>query len=95
MKKISIYSTPSCTYCKIAKDFFRTNKVKFEEYNVASDLEKRQEMMEKSEQMGVPVIIVGNEVVVGFDQEKISNLLGIKVEKEKIIPAKKIKKAKK
>ncbi len=78
MKNVTIYSTPTCHFCHMAKDFFIANGVVFTEYNVASDLEKRKEMVEKSGQMGVPVIVIGDELTVGFDQLKISQLLGIK-----------------
>jgi len=61
----------------MAKDFFTANGVVYTEYNVASDLEKRKEMVEKSGQMGVPVIIIGDELTVGFDQPKITKLLGL------------------
>jgi glutaredoxin 3 len=78
MKHVTIYSTPTCTYCNAAKEFFKTNNVAFESFDVATDLAKRQEMIEKSGQMGVPVIFVDNELVVGFDKERLSELLGIK-----------------
>lgn len=78
MKHVTIYSTPTCTYCNAAKEFFKTNSVAFEAFDVATDLVKRQEMIEKSGQMGVPVIFVDNELVVGFDKERLSELLGIK-----------------
>ena len=78
MKNVTIYSTPTCTYCKAAKEFFAAHNVAFTEYNVASDMERRKEMIDKTGQMGVPVIIVGDEVVIGFDQDKIAESLGIK-----------------
>jgi len=76
-KTVTIYSTPTCHFCEMSKEFFKANNVAFTEYNVASDLHRRQEMIEKSGQMGVPVIYVGDDMVVGFDQEKLSALLGI------------------
>ena len=76
-KKVKIYSTPTCHYCHIAKNFFDDKGIKYEEYNVSADLEKRKEMVEKSEQMGVPVIDIDGEITVGFDEEQISKLLGI------------------
>jgi len=76
-KKVVVYSTPTCGYCKMAKEFFDEKGVAYEEYDVASDLEKRKEMVEKSGQMGVPVIAVGEELIVGFDKDKLSQLLGI------------------
>ncbi|MFA5841984.1 MAG: glutaredoxin family protein [Candidatus Paceibacterota bacterium] len=77
MKKVAIYTTPTCVYCNMAKKFFQENKVEYEEYNVATDLAKRQEMMEATGQMGVPVIKVGDDVVVGFNQPRIRELLGM------------------
>ena len=74
---VTIYSTPTCHFCHMAKDFFTANKVAFSDFNVASDLEKRKEMIEKSGQMGVPVIYIGNEMVVGYDENRIKQLLGL------------------
>ena len=78
MKNITIYSTPTCTYCNQAKEFFKTNNIQYTEYNVGEDTEKRKEMIEKSGQMGVPVIDIDGEITVGFDKEKLSTTLGIK-----------------
>ncbi len=77
MKEIVIYSTPSCVYCNAAKVFFKEKGIAYTEHNVAADPERRKEMIEKSGQMGVPVIIIGSEIVVGFNQPKIKQLLGI------------------
>lgn len=77
MKNVKIYSTPTCTYCNMAKDFFKEKGVAYEEYNVATDLEKRKEMVDKSGQMGVPVIDIEGEITVGFDKEALSKTLGI------------------
>ncbi|MFA4975084.1 MAG: glutaredoxin domain-containing protein [Candidatus Paceibacterota bacterium] len=77
MKNVIIYSTPSCHYCRLAKDFFTANSIVYIEHNVASDLEKRKEMVEKSGQMGVPVIIIDNEIVVGFDKPELAKMLGL------------------
>ncbi|OIO33098.1 MAG: NrdH-redoxin [Candidatus Yonathbacteria bacterium CG_4_10_14_3_um_filter_47_65] len=77
MKKVSIYTTPTCGYCKMAKEFFGKNSIAFEEYDVAADEEKRAEMIEKSGQMGVPVIFVDDEIVVGFDKPRLTELLGL------------------
>jgi glutaredoxin 3 len=75
MKKVKIYSTPTCHFCHIAKDYFNEKGVKFEEYNVMVDLDKRKEMVDKSGQMGVPVIDIDGQIVVGFDERAIENLL--------------------
>ena len=76
-KKVIVYSTPTCMYCNMAKEFFKDNDISFTEYNVGSDLDKRREMVEKSNQMGVPVIVVDGEVIVGFDKNRLSELLEI------------------
>lgn len=77
MKKVTIYTTSTCGYCKMAKEFFAENNIAFTDYNVGTDLEKRKEMIEKSGQMGVPVIYVDDEMTVGFDKPRLSHLLGI------------------
>lgn len=77
MKKVIIYSTPTCHYCSLAKDFFKENNVSYEEHNVASDLDKRKEMVEKSSQMGVPVIDIEGKIIVGFDEGTIKEALEI------------------
>ncbi|HEY4502719.1 MAG TPA: glutaredoxin family protein [Candidatus Paceibacterota bacterium] len=77
MKNVVIYSTPTCHFCHMAKEFFGEKKIAFTDYNVAENAEKRQEMMQKTGQMGVPVIIVGDDIMVGFDRAKLSELLGI------------------
>lgn len=74
---VTIYSTPTCHFCHMAKDFFTENKVAYKDYDVANDLEKRKEMVEKSGQMGVPVITIGDKTVVGFDEKQLRELLGL------------------
>ena len=76
-KNVTIYTTPTCHFCHAAKDFFTANNVKFTDYNVATDLEKRKEMIQKSGQMGVPVIYVGDQLVVGFDEDRLRGLLAV------------------
>lgn len=76
-KTVTIYSTPVCHFCHAAKDFFAANDVKFTEHDVAADAEKRQEMIEITNQMGVPVIRIGDDVVIGFDEGKLKELLGL------------------
>jgi len=75
MKKVKMYSTPTCGYCNLAKDFFDEKGVKVDVFDVSVDDEKRQELIDKSGQMGVPVIEIGEEIIVGFDQDRISELL--------------------
>ncbi len=76
-KTVTIYSTPVCHFCHAAKEFFAENNVAFTEHDVAADLEKRQEMIEITNQMGVPVIRIGDDVVIGFDEGKLKELLGL------------------
>lgn len=76
-KTVTIYSTPTCHFCHMTKDFLKEKGVSYTEYDVARDLEKRQEMIQKSGQMGVPVIFVGDEMIIGFDKERLSSLLRI------------------
>ncbi|HUC31473.1 MAG TPA: glutaredoxin family protein [Candidatus Paceibacterota bacterium] len=78
MAKVIIYSTPTCVYCKMAKEFFAKNNVAYEEHDVASDTKAREDMVNKSHQLGVPVIDIDNNIVIGFDQKTLENLLGLK-----------------
>lgn len=74
---VTIYSTPVCHFCHAAKDFFQENNVAFTDNDVASDAVKRQEMIDLTGQMGVPVIKIGNDIVIGFDEPKLRELLGL------------------
>jgi len=74
-KKVVVYSTPTCPYCKRVKDYLTQKDVAFSDYNVAEDREKAKEMIDKSKQMGVPVIVIDSDVVVGFNQAKLDSLL--------------------
>lgn len=74
---IKIYSTPTCIYCKNLKQFLQEKGIEFEDVNVAGNQEALKEMVEKSGQMGVPVVEIDGQIVVGFDKEKISKLLKI------------------
>ena len=77
MKPITIYSTPVCHYCNLAKEFFAANNIAYTEYNVAVDADKRKEMVELTGQLGVPVIRVGDDVSVGFQESHMRQLLGM------------------
>lgn len=76
-KAITIYSTPTCHFCQLTKEFLKSHEIPFTDYDVAADLEKRQEMIEKSGQMGVPVIFIGDEMMIGFDRERLAKLIGV------------------
>jgi len=76
--KVKIYSTPSCPWCNIAKQFLNKHNIAFEEIDVSQDMKAAQEVMEKSGQMSVPVIDIDNQLVIGFDEARIKKLLEIK-----------------
>ena len=72
---VVIYTTPSCSYCRLAKDYFRQNGITFTEYNVAADMRKADEMVRKSGQMGVPVIDINGRIIIGFNKPEIERAL--------------------
>ncbi|MEK7212624.1 MAG: glutaredoxin domain-containing protein [Patescibacteria group bacterium] len=74
-KKVIIYTTPSCVYCNMAKAFFKQNDIAYEEKDVAVDQAAVEEMIKKSGQLGVPVIDVDGEIVIGFDKPRLTQLL--------------------
>lgn len=78
MQKITIYTTPTCVYCKMTKAFFKEHNVSYEEKDVSQDVVARDEMVAKSSQMGVPVIDIDGQILVGFDKDGLSELLHIK-----------------
>lgn len=71
MPKITIYSTPTCHFCHLAKEYFKSKGWEYEEVNVAGNVEKQKELVAKSGQFGVPVILIGDKMIVGFDRPKI------------------------
>lgn len=75
--KIKVYSTPACPWCVKAKEYLETNNIDFEYIDVASDRDSAKEMIEKSGQMGVPVLDVRGEIIVGFNRPAIDKALGI------------------
>ena len=74
-KKVVIYSTPTWPYCKRAKEYLSRKNIPYDDINVAQDREAAKEMIKKSGQMGVPVIIVDDEIIVGFNQNQLDKLL--------------------
>jgi len=76
-RRVALYSTPSDSYSNAARDFFYANLIPFTDYDVTRDLKRRNELIERSGQMGYPVITVGDDIVVGFDEPKLRRLLGI------------------
>jgi glutaredoxin 3 len=77
MPNVKVYSTPSCPYCIMAKQFFAENNIQFEDADVSANASLAQEMISKSGQMGVPVIEIDGQIVVGFNKAKIKELLKI------------------
>jgi len=77
MKRVKVYSTPTCPYCIRAKQFLKDNNVEFENIDVSADQQKSEEMVKISGQMGVPVLDIEGEIIVGFDKEAIKKALGI------------------
>lgn len=78
MAKVIVYSTTTCPACMMAKTWLNSHKIKFQDINVQEDMNKAREMIEKSGQMGVPVIEVDGKIVVGFDREALKRLLKVK-----------------
>lgn len=76
-KHVTIYSTPTCHFCQMAKEFFAENNISFTNYDVSVDADKRNEMISMTGQLGVPVIIIDGNTMVGFDREKIAEKLGV------------------
>ncbi len=76
-KKVEIFSTPTCHFCHMAKEWLSSKNVSFVDYNVGEDIEKRKEMVEMTGQLGVPVIRIGDEVMIGFNQSQMAKILEI------------------
>ena len=75
MANLTIYSTPTCGWCQRTKEYFKENNVEYTEKDVSTDTAAREEMLHKSQQMGVPVIDIDGEITVGFDQSRLAQLL--------------------
>lgn len=76
-KTVTIYTTPTCPYCQLTKRFFQEHGIEYEEVDVSQDLAKAQEMIQKSGQMGVPVIEIDGQIIVGFQKQRLEEILGI------------------
>ncbi len=74
---VEIYSTESCHFCHMAKEWMAAKGVSYSDYNVGKDAQKRQEMVEMTGQLGVPVIKIGDEVMIGFNPDQMAKLLGV------------------
>jgi glutaredoxin-like YruB-family protein len=76
-KTVTIYSTPTCHFCKMAKDFFAEKNIPFTNFDVSVDAAKREEMIQMTGQLGVPVIVIDGDIMIGFDREKLAAKLGV------------------
>ncbi len=76
VKNVIIYTTPTCRFCGATKEFFKDNGIDYSEINVAADVKAAETMIEKSGQMGVPVIDIDGQIVVGFNKPRLSELIG-------------------
>jgi glutaredoxin 3 len=76
--RVILFSTPTCSFCKAAKRYFIEQKIRFKEIDVSRDQRAAQDMVRRTGQMGVPVILINNRPIVGFDKPKINQMLGIK-----------------
>jgi glutaredoxin-like YruB-family protein len=78
MPRVKIYTTPTCIFCMMTKEYLRSKGIEFEEVDVSTNEEAAMEMIQKSGQMGVPVIEIDGQIVIGFDKERIDELLNLK-----------------
>ena len=76
-QKITVYSTQACSFCIRLKQFLKENNIEFENIDISTNAEKTKEMVERSGQMGVPVIDIDGEIIIGFDKDKITQALGL------------------
>jgi glutaredoxin 3 len=76
-KTVTIYSTPTCHFCQMAKEFFTEKGVQYTNHDVSQDAAKREEMIKMTGQLGVPVIVIGGDIMVGFDRNRLADKLGI------------------
>jgi glutaredoxin-like YruB-family protein len=74
---VKLYTTPTCPYCKLAKDFLRERNVEFREVDVSQNREALEEMVQKSGQLGVPVIEIGEKIMVGYNRQRLAEVLGV------------------
>lgn len=75
--RVIIFTTPTCSYCNLAKQYFRRNNVRFRDVDISKDAAAARDVVRRSGQMGVPVIDIGGKIIVGFDKPKINQLLGL------------------
>ncbi len=76
--RVLVYTTPTCPWCNKAKSFLRERKISYKEIDVSRDRKAAEDLVRRSGQMGVPVIEIDNQIVIGFDQRRVEKLLGLK-----------------
>jgi glutaredoxin 3 len=77
-KRVIVFTTPTCTYCNAVKSYLRSNKIRFKEIDITKDEKAAKDMVRQTGQQGVPVLLINNKPIVGFDKTKINKLLEIK-----------------
>ncbi|GAA0722373.1 glutaredoxin family protein [Clostridium malenominatum] len=75
--EVIVYTTPTCPWCKVVKDYLKSNNITYIEHDVSKDDKATTEMINKSGQMGVPVVDIDGEIIIGFDQDRIDRVLGL------------------
>ncbi len=78
MSNVTIYTTNTCHWCHMAKEYFKSKAIEYTEINVTGDMAKQKELVQKSGQFGVPVIFIDGKMILGFDRDKINQYLNIK-----------------
>lgn len=76
-EQVTVYTTPTCPYCRMVKDFLKEHNILYKEVNVVEDVQARQEIIEKSGQSGVPVTEIGDRIIIGFDRDGLKRALNI------------------
>lgn len=78
MNEVKIYTTPYCSFCHMAKEYFKSKNIAYEEYDVSKDIVRREEIVKETGQIAVPIIKIDGKIIVGFNKAKINEFLGIK-----------------
>lgn len=76
--KVILFTTPTCSWCRVAKNYLKEKNIKFKAVDISKDRRAAEDMVKRTGQQGVPVILINNRPVIGFDKNKINRLLGIK-----------------
>jgi glutaredoxin 3 len=77
MKKIKIYSTPTCSFCKVLKNYLSSHEIEFKEIDISNNKTQQKEVLKKAGQLTVPIVEIGKDIIIGFDKEKIDKILNL------------------